>query len=174
MPCSELYSWLRTWLCFLEYKSTHVKQRMCEICCATFWVMLHFDNVQAVWLGSGIFILLLKLCLEVLGDRILHPSRGYTWICWLNFQEREAEQSWAVKDCFSLRDVEGDWPAILSIVRYVHDFFLRKHSDSVSVGLGKLDWWSMHKRQITPYSNPTVFVGFYWHTVLREGRTVLT
>lgn len=100
------------------------------------WVMLYFDNVQAVWLVSGIFILLLKLCLEVLGDRILPPSREYTWICWLIFQEREAEQSWAVRDCFFLRDVEGDWPAVLSIIRYVCDFFLRKHYDSISVGLG--------------------------------------
>lgn len=137
-PCSagKLYSWLRTWLCFVEYKSTRVKQRMCEICCAMFWVMLHFDNVQTVWLVSGISILLLKLCLEVLGDRILPPSRGYTWICWLIFQEREVGQSWAINDCFSLRGVEGDWPTVLSIVRCVHDFFLRKHNDSISVVLG--------------------------------------
>lgn len=162
----KLYSWLRTCLCFIEYKSTRVKQRKCEICCAMFWVMLHFDNVQAVWLG--IFILLLKLCLEVLGDRILHPSRGYTWICWLICQEREAEQSWAVKDCFSLRHIEGDWPAVLNIVRYVLLF--------EKFWVGKLDWWSMHKKQISPYSNPTVFVGLCRHTGAQRrlaGRTVL-
>lgn len=79
-PCSarELYSWLRTWLCFIEYKSTCVKQRMDEICCAMFWFMPHLDNVQTVWLLSGIFMLLLKFCLEIVGDGILPSSWEYT------------------------------------------------------------------------------------------------
>lgn len=137
VPCSEALFMAQDLALLYRVQIHTCKTRVySEICGAMFWVMLHFDHVQAVWLVSGSFILLLKLCLDILGVRILPPSRGYTWICWLIFQEREAEWSWAVKDCFSLRDFEGDWPAVLSIVRYVHDFLLRKHNNSINAGLG--------------------------------------
>lgn len=72
----ELYWWLRTWLCFMEYKFTCVNQRRDEICCAVFWLMPHFDKCA----NNGITMWNLHAAVEILARK--------SWRWDLIFQER--------------------------------------------------------------------------------------